>query len=271
MAKRGVGIIGCGAIGTIVAAVAGEHPRVDPLLVYDTKVEAAAGIAAMVGKARVRTSLVEVLAEATLIVEAASIEAARMVLPQALKMGREVLLLSTGALVDDGFRAQMVELASHHGGRIYLPSGAIAGVDGVGAAAGAPLRRVELITTKPPAALAGAPAVVAKGIDLHALTEPMVVFSGPANEAIRLFPKNVNVAATLSIAGIGAYRTMVTIIADPAANRNTHRIVVEGEFGAMSIELANQPHPDNPATSHLAALSAGAALKRILGPLWVGA
>ena len=116
----------------------------------------------------------------------------------------------------------------------------------------------------------GAPGIEKAGIDLSAVREPTLVFKGEALEACRLFPANVNVAAALSLAGIGARRTRISIYADPTVERNTHDIVVEGEFGRLTVRIENTPSPTNPRTGVMSALSALAALRRISSTVRVG-
>ncbi|HEC88986.1 MAG TPA: DUF108 domain-containing protein, partial [Thermoplasmatales archaeon] len=98
-----------------------------------------------------------------------------------------------------------------------------------------------------------------------------VIFRGNAREAVKLFPKNINVAANLSIAGIGFDRTKVEIVADPVVTRNSHKILAHGKFGRLRAEVENMPNPNNPKSSYLASLSAIATLKRILNPIQIGA
>ncbi|MGA1864627.1 MAG: aspartate dehydrogenase domain-containing protein, partial [bacterium] len=109
-----------------------------------------------------------------------------------------------------------------------------------------------------------------KGIDLDSIKEERVIFEGSALEAVPLFPKNINVAAALSLAGVGPKRTAVRIIVDPKIKRNTHQIEVEGEFGKFITRTENLPAPFNPRTSYLAALSAIACLRKITNPLKLG-
>lgn len=85
--------------------------------------------------------------------------------------------------------------------------------------------------------------------------EESVLFDGSAFDAVEKFPKNVNVALVLAIAGIGADKTNVRVIVDPAVERNSHTIEAEGDFGRMELKIENNPMPDNPKTSLLAALS----------------
>lgn len=177
----------------------------------------------------------------------------------ALTAGKKAMLLTVGALADDALRDDLLAAARAHGGKIYVPSGAVMGVDGVKAAAEADLKSVTLVTTKPPAGLD-------KSTDRWTL-----LFSGSAREAIERFPKNVNVAATLSLAGLGFDETHVQVAMDPLATRNSHKLIVEGDFGRARIEVENLPSPSNPATSYMASLSAIALLRRIVSPIEIGA
>ncbi len=266
-----VGIVGCGAIGTIVAEGLDALPDIDAVLLFDVLPQAAEQAATGRRKARRCGTLDELLGAAELVVEATSVAAAKEVVPRALEAGRDVLLLSVGALADDAVRGRLLTLARSKGRRIYLASGAIAGVDGVAAAAGGALRRVTLVTTKPPQAFAGSPHVAGAGIDLAHLPGPTVLFEGSARDAIARFPANVNVAATLALAGTGVDSTRVRIVADPAAKENRHEIEAEGDFGSFRVEMRNLPSPQHARTSRLAALSAIASVRKIAGTLWPGA
>nr|MDQ3023395.1 DUF108 domain-containing protein [bacterium] len=97
-----------------------------------------------------------------------------------------------------------------------------------------------------------------------------VLFEGSARDVIARYPKNVNVAVALSLAGIGPDRTRCRLIADPNIDRNTHHVYARGAAGEIEFTSRNVPSPDNPATSYLAALSAIALLKKIAGKLHVG-
>ncbi len=153
---------------------------------------------------------------------------------------------------------------------MFLPSGAIVGLDGVKAAAAAGLDRVTITSTKPPRALEGAPFVVEHDLDLISIKEATQIYEGPAVEAVRLFPKNVNVAAALSLAGVGLQRTRVRVVVDPNASRNIHEIHAEGAFGRLVTRVENVPSPENPKTSWLAALSAFRKLREITETVSLG-
>jgi len=146
----------------------------------------------------------------------------------------------------------------------------VLGLDGVKAARLGAITEVTLTTRKPPAGLKGAPYIEEKGIDLDAIKDEELIFEGAAGEAIKAFPKNVNVSATLSLAGIGAEKTKVRIICSPKYVRNSHEIELKGEAGTFFIRAENVPSPDNPKTSYLAVLSALATLKGIASAVRVG-
>jgi aspartate dehydrogenase len=129
---------------------------------------------------------------------------------------------------------------------------------------------VTLTTRKPPASFIDSPLVKQKRYDLNNLTEPALLFRGPAREALKALPQNINIAATLSMAGIGFDRTEVVVIADPGITQNVHEVEVTGDFGRMQVRVENVPAPQNPKTSYLAVMSACATLMEILKPLKIG-
>lgn len=205
-----------------------------------------------------------------LVVESASQSAVSFIVPQALEAGCDVMILSVGALADKELREKLFELARKNNCKLYFPSGAVVGIDGLNSASSAGISSVTLTTRKPPSGLAGAPHIAALGIDLGKIEKETLLFEGPASEAVKAFPANVNVAATISLAGIGFEKTMVRVIADPSLSRNVHEIAVEGEFGKFTTRVENRPSPENPKTSYLAALSAISTLKKVLNPVQIG-
>jgi aspartate dehydrogenase len=213
-------------------------------------------------------ALAGVIEAAELVVEAASKTAAPAIIRCTLEQSRDVMVMSVGGLLECA--TDLAALAARQGKKIYVPSGAIAGLDAIKGATVGKVSKVTLRTRKPPQGLEGAPYVVEKRIDLKALKEPAVIFSGPARDAVLAFPANVNVAAALSLAGIGADKTQVRIVADPTSDKNIHEIEAEGEFGKLFVRMENVPSPTNPKTSHMAALSAIALLRRITASLVVG-
>jgi aspartate dehydrogenase len=204
---------------------------------------------------------------AELIVECAPAAVLRELAEPALVHGRRVIVLSCGALLDN---LDLVDLARRHGARILVPSGALLGLDAVAAAAEGGISSVHMITRKPPRGLLGAPYLEENTIEIDGLSEPKRVFAGTAREAARGFPANVNVAAALALAGIGADNTTIEIWADPTVSRNVHRIEVEAEAARFSLQIENVPSAENPRTGRLTALSVIAALKKLASPLAIG-
>jgi aspartate dehydrogenase len=250
-------LIGCGALGTSIAhGVTKMHGA--SLVVHDVDHAKAVKVARET-LAPVVKSVEEGLGMADLVVEAASQAALKEIAPKVLGKGLPLVALSVGALGDAAFLDAVTRLAQQHKTRLLVPSGAIGGLDAIRAAAEAGLAEVTLVTAKPPA-----------GFGLHDVKEARVLFEGPAREAVAKFPKNVNVAAALSLAGLGFDATRVRIVADPALDANTHTIVARGAFGELECKVANRPSPENPASSYLASLAALALIRRFVQPIQVG-
>ena len=146
--------------------------------------------------------------------------------------------------------------ATAAGRRIYIPSGALFGLDNLKIGQISALDRVVLRTTKHPSAFGR-----------HAKTRTLL-FEGSAEESIKHYPRNVNVAVALSLAA--ETPVAVQLWADPTVTRNTHEIHIAGAFGETTISIQNLPSPDNPSTSDLAALSIITLLKNLDRPLVVG-
>ncbi len=263
-------IVGCGSIGSKLAKAADEMAEVKRIYLTDIDMELAKQLASELKKAIVIDDVEEELYHCDLVVEAASQGAAKDILPKVVARGVDIMIMSVGALVDDCFREMVVTKARESEAKIYVPSGAVCGTDGLRSSQVGGLEDVELITTKGPKSLMGIKYVTDQGIDVQKLTEKTLIYSGPAREAVSLFPKNINVAATVSLLGIGFDRTKVTIVCDPKTTSNSHELRIKGEFGEMTCHTYNVPSPDNPKTSYLAAMSAISALKRIVRNEWIG-
>lgn len=202
-------------------------------------------------------------ARPAVVVEAASHEAVREYLVALLEAGVSVIVLSAGALADDALRAKAEQAAAASGALLYVPSGGIGGLDALKTACLAGVDQVSIRVAKPPAAWKGIPYVEKLGFDLDALRTARTLFEGPAREGVPHFPQNVNIAAVLSLGGIGMDRTRLEVVADPGLTLNTHTIRVSGVAGRMTVVLENVPAPENPKTSWLACYSALAALKSL--------
>jgi aspartate dehydrogenase len=263
---RRVGLLGLGTIGRAVArALAGGIPGLVLAGATSRDLDRARTFLSTLPGAPPHLGLDTLLERADLIVEAATQAALVAQGPAILDAGRDLVVLSVGALLD---HPEWVDRAAAHHARIHVPSAAIAGLDGLkGAAVDGQLDTVVMETRKPPRGLAGAPGVA--GLDLDAITEPVLVFEGTAREACRAFPANVNVVAAVSLAGLGPDRTCIRIYGDPSVNRNRHTVTAEGAFGRLRIELENVPS-ENPRTGKLAFLSTIAYLRDLGAPLRVG-
>ena len=188
-----------------------------------------------------------------LVVEAAGRAAIDAWAPAALAASPRMIIASTSAFTDDALLPRLLTIAEQHGSRILLPSGAIGGIDAIASAATLGLDRVVHRIVKPPVAWKGTEAE--KLIDLAALKEAKVFFTGNAREAASRYPQNANATVVTSLAGIGLDRTQVELVADPGVTRNGHLITAEGAFGRISVHLENNPLATNPKSSELTALS----------------
>lgn len=267
-----IGIIGCGFIGSQIclAADAGDV-NAELSAVFDFSEEKADAVLKLLkASAPKKCSPEEMMTFCDLIIECASQEAVLKYALPAAEKGIDLMILSVGAFQNPEFYVQLKEAAARNRSKIYIPSGAIAGTDGLKAAAVAGLSSVSVTTRKPVSGLVGSPYLQDRQIDLSRLTEPKIVFEGSAAEAVIGFPKNVNVCATVSLCGLGFDKTTVRIIADPTLSENIHELDVSGDFGHLKMTIENQPSPQNPKTSYLAALSAISTLKKITDPIQIG-
>jgi aspartate dehydrogenase len=262
--KLKIGIIGCGAIGSeLVRAITSRRvPGAIVAGLADRKPEKAEVLACKVRPHCRVLNLKEIARACDLIIETAEIPAVPVIAKAVLTEKKDLLILSVGALIA---YPDLLHRFQRRGCGLYYPSGAVAGLDALRAAAiGGKIKRVYLTTRKPIAGLAGAPYFKKRKIDPLSLTKATKIFSGSARQAIKLFPQNINVAAAISLSGIGPDRTRVEIIADPRTRRNSHTLEIEGQFGAIKTITENLPSPTNPKTSALAAASALALLAALV-------
>lgn len=259
-----VGIAGLGAVGTVLARrlLAGE-PGLS-LAALSTRSPARAHDIGFDGPVLPPERLAE---HCAVVVECLPPALFRPVAEATLRAGRIFMPLSVGQLLE---HPDLVDIARAGGGRIHVPTGALLGLDAVRAAAQGTIESVTMVSRKPPAGFAGAPLVVQQGIDLDSVKQPLRLFAGPVREGARGFPANLNVAAALSLAGIGPDRTRLEVWADPTVTRNTHTITVESDSARLTMTIENIPTAENARTGRITALSALAALKGLVDPLRVG-
>ena len=242
--KMKVGIIGCGAIGTLIAeAVERRMIICDELILYDFDAKKSDVLKNSLNfPVTVVASLDEMLKlEPKVIVEAASQQAAREYVERVVSAGIDLIVMSTGALLDLNVQSS----------KIHVPSGAVGGLDALSSAALAGINKVVLTSRKNP-----------RAFEMNN-REAKVVYEGSAEEAARLYPREMNVAATLALT-VKPVKVSVQVVSDPAVQRNTHEFQVKWRFGEMFLRFANEPHPENPRTSALAAWSAIKLLQSLL-------
>jgi aspartate dehydrogenase len=251
-----VGILGCGAIANIITNFAAEGKLgVDLEFFYDRDMERAENLASQVD-GTVVLNIEDLLVNVDIVIETASPQAVREIVPQILEAGKDVIVMSVGALLDTDLRNNLKAIAEKNNARIHVPSGAIVGLDGVKAASIGKIHKVSLITRKPP-----------KSLGISADTETLL-YEGKAKDAVEKFPMNINVAATLSIAC--GKEVDVKIIADPRVDRNSHEVHMIGDFGELKTTTHNMRCSINPKTSVLAAYSAIKLLRSLNENLQIG-
>ncbi|MDZ4171604.1 MAG: aspartate dehydrogenase, partial [Methanobacteriaceae archaeon] len=220
-----VGIVGCGAIANIITNYALEGKLgVDLKYFYDRDVERAENLASQLEGTAV-LKIEDMLEHVDMVIEAAAPMAVAEVVPKIIKKGKNVIIMSIGALMDEDVKKNLENLATENNVKIYAPSGAIVGLDGIKAASIGTIRKATLTTRKPPKSL---------GIEI---SEKKTLYKGRASEAVKKFPVNINVAAALSIAC--EMDVEVEIIADPEVDRNVHEVLVEGDFGEFRTTTKN--------------------------------
>ena len=255
-----VAIAGLGAIGWAVAhAIDKGMPGITLSAVAVRNPDAAAERLRMLGHPPACVALASLADYGDVVVECAGAHVLREMADPVLESGRQLVAMSAGGFVSS---PALALLWQRYRSQIHIPSGALGGLDAVAAMAEGHIDTVRLVSTKPAAALRGAPGLRQLGIDLQSLTGPTQVFGGTAAQALQLFPDNLNVAAALALAGAGAHRTMVEVWLDPHARTNRHEVEVQADSGRLRFSMDAMPS-SNPRTSSLAAQSVLALLRRL--------
>lgn len=254
-----VSMIGCGAIGVGVMELLQSDPEVvfDLVIVPPAALETAAAIVReMAPHTKVDVGLNG--SRPDLLIECAGHRAIEQHIIPALESGIPCMVVSVGALSEPGLADQLERAAQRGKTQVQLLSGAIGAIDALAAARIGGLDSVVYTSRKPPAAWKDTPAE--QQVDLDQLEQATVLFEGTAREAARLYPKNANVAATLSLAGLGLDHTQVRLLADPAVTENVHHVVAAGAFGGFELTMRGKPLAANPKTSALTVYSVVRAL-----------
>jgi aspartate dehydrogenase len=255
-----VGFIGLGTIARGVLELLDPKDRVDvvgALVAHPNKPRPGCHV-------RLCTRIEDLLArKPEVVVEAAGHAALRCHGPTVLRAGIDLLILAVGALAEPDTERAIVAAAEDGRSHAIIVSGGIGGLDAIASASAGHLRRVTHFTRKPSRALLPPD-------EASTLREPRELFAGSAREGALKFPESINVAAAVSLAGLGLDATEVRVVADPALERNRHEVVAEGDFGRLRFEIENVPTDDNPRTGRLVAMSVVQALRRRQARLIIG-
>ena len=259
-----IALLGCGAIGTQIAMAidSGKIPA-ELTQIYDKSKDASQKLISKLNNKPIIVENSHLLSTGPvdLVVETASQQAVKDVALSVLQNKKDLMIMSVGALLDASVFEVLSDACKEFSKTIYLPSGAIGGLDAIKSVKDE-LESVSLTTTKNPTSLKGAKFFETSDINLDEIKQSTTIFEGTADDAVKLFPANINVAALLSMVGLGNQKTKVKIIADPATDKNTHQIEAIGKFGKMNFSIQNVPDETNPKTSRLAILSSIETLRK---------
>lgn len=264
-----VGIAGIGAVGSRVARALdrGEIAGCELAAISARNEARAAPFVAGLSRPVPNVPFAAIAGDCDIVVEALPPSLFEDIAIPVLTAGKTLVVLSASQLLD---RSYLIDLARQHGGRILVPSGAMLGIDAIKAAAVGTIHDVTIVTRKPPKSLAKAPYVVSMGLDLDRLDKAVCILKGSVEEVARAFPANVNVAAAVSLAGLGPSRTTLEIWADPALDVNTHTVTVASDSSDFTMSIQNRPSDENPATGRITAQSVIALLRQLNATVRVG-
>ena len=265
-----IGIVGCGAIGSRLAKTLPKDLRNDYILsgLFDIDPQKILSLSKHFhDKTIIKKSLNDLIKSCDLVVEAINTNYVREIVCQTLQARKNILTASVGQLLN---AQDLFELAKKMGCKILIPSGAIAGIDAIKAGQLVPFQKITQITRKPITGFKNDPYLEKKGIDLSKIKKDTVIFEGNVDDAVKAFPRNINVAATLSLACQDKKKVVVKIITSPKYKENSHEIEMIGAFGRINTKTVNVICQDNPKTSYLAVLSVIQTLKQFSSGVFVG-
>lgn len=263
-----VGIVGFGSIGTEVAKALINGVEDFSLfgIVSRSRQNALKRISDLNQEIKI-FDLEELVENCDIIIDCAPKEAFRQIASKCINKKKTLITVSGSGLLDN---LDLEALAKKNETQIILATGAILGLDALRAASESKINEVKMITRKPPNALLSAPYVIDNNINLDNLSEPKLIFKGSASEGAKAFPANVNVAAAVGLAGIGADKTKLEIWADPSLDRNTHKVEVDADSAIFQMSIQNVQTPENPGTGKITGLSVVACLRGLKSPFKIG-
>jgi aspartate dehydrogenase len=259
--KVKIGVVGCGAIGSRIAkSVANELKGLAKVTaLYDIDENKAQALAKICREPKsVKKSLPKLLKSCDLMVEAVSAPHTDEIIRKALQAKKDVLVMSVGKLIG---AKNLFALAAKNQCTFLIPSGAIAGLDAIKAASLGSIQHITITSRKPPSGFSNVPYIKEKGINISEINKETVLFEGNVQSAVKYFPQNINVGATLALASQAPNKLTIRIVTSPEYQTNSHEIEAVGDFGKITTRTDNVVCPDNPKTSFLAVLSAIQTLK----------
>ncbi|MFC1510508.1 aspartate dehydrogenase domain-containing protein [Candidatus Omnitrophota bacterium] len=268
--KLKIGIIGCGAIGSRIAKSVKTDLKNDYVLsaLYDVNEDTLKKLSKSPSlKKLIKSSITQTIKASDFLVETTNAVNVRTIIKEALAARKSVLSVNVGKLLN---AQDLFRLAKRNNCRILLPSGAVAGIDTIKAASLINIKKIDLITRKPLKGLKDNPYLTKKGIEVTKIKKETILFSGKVDTAVKAFPKNINVAATLALACNNKNKLTIKIITSPAFKQNSHEINITGDFGQMTSITQNVICPDNPKSSYLAVLSSIQMLKQYCSGVYIG-
>lgn len=266
MKKYTLAIIGSGSLGTIIGNVVSQELNEDYeiLGVLSGSIENAEKLASEIGSKAYKT-LDELMDDKPdYIIEAATADVFKKMGVKILANGISIIPLSVGALADKAFYNKVKKTALENNSRVHIPSGAVGGFDVLRASMAMEDSKVSITTEKSPRSLNGAPFLEGRKLSEEKSEE---IFSGFAKEAIRHFPKNVNVAVATALATTGVENTKVSIKSIPGYESNKHTIKLVGETIHVEVIIETTPSEDNPKSSTLTAYSVISLLENLVAPI----
>lgn len=264
--RKKIGIIGCGAIGSSIArAIDSRLLQAELAGLCDADEARVSEVASSLKSKPPVLNMEELIEESDIVVECAQVSVVPAAVKHCIEHGKDLVVMSVGGVAAEDF-----ELFENSSSNLYLPSGAVCGIDGMLASSLGDIQSMTLTTSKPPAGLKGAPYLDKNNISLDNIATATVIFEGSPADAIKGFPKNVNVSTTLALASQAGAKFTVRVIADPASSGNVHEVELKGSLGNISLRVENKPSPENPKTSALAYYSVIALLKKLLSHVKIG-
>lgn len=264
-----IGIAGIGAIGSSVARALdrGGIPGCELVAISARNPDRAAAFNATLEQNVPNFSFDELAAKCDVVLESLPPQMFEAIALPVLSAGKTLIAMSASQLLG---RDDLVQLARRTRGRIVIPSGAMLGLDALKAVAVGEIQEVKICTRKPPSSVANAPFVIRNGLSVQNLDEAVCLLRGTVSDVAKEFPANVNVAAALSLAGLGPERTQMEIWADPHLSINTHTVYVKSDSSNFTMTIQNRPSDENPATGRITPQSVIALLRQSQSALHIG-